>query len=152
MEFRVDSRTGPLVGTVSISDTTNTWRAKFTAMSLAITGLHDLYVNVISTSDSTNLMDIDMFRFIEAVPSTGVTAPMKTSSMRSIARSAEHLFVHSPGSNASIVRLQANTVCAGVYSVAGRKMQVDLSGNGTIVNVSKLPAGVYIIGDMSTVK
>ena len=153
LDFRVDSPTGPQLGTVSITDTTSIWRAKFTAMSSSITGLHDLYVNVSGTSSATSLMDIDMFRFIEAPVSTGVIAPQKTTAMRSMAPAAsQQMFVHSPGSNAAIVRLQANTVCSGVYSVAGKKMPVEVSGKGAVVNVSRLPAGVYIIKYMSTVK
>jgi hypothetical protein len=153
LEFRVDSRTGPLLGIVSITDTTNTWRAKFTAMSPAITGLHDLYVNVVGTSTATNIMDIDMFRFIEAPSATGIVAPQKSGVMQSVVRQAQQMYVHSPaGGTSGIVRLAAHAVCSGVYSVAGRKMPIEVSGNGSVVNLSKLPAGVYIIRYISMQK
>lgn len=146
LEFRVDSRTGPLLGIVSITDTTNTWRAKFSAMSPAITGLHDLYVNVVATSTATNSMDIDMFRFIEAPPASGIATSRKNSVMQSVARRSQQMYVYSPaGGTSGIVRLTAQAVCTGVYSAAGRKMPVEVSGSGSVVNLSKLPAGIYII-------
>lgn len=146
IEFRVDSRTGTLLGTVAITDNTNTWRAIVRPMSSTVTGLHNLYLNFIGTTGSTNLFDIDMFRFIEAPPTVHVVELPHTVSVSGGKNGIRRLFVPVlADGHCSIVRMQDNTICAGVFSLSGKKIETRLLDNGRAVDISKFSKGIYLL-------
>lgn len=146
IEFRADSRTGTVIGSVAITDNTNVWRAILRPMSSSITGLHNLYVNFIGTTGSTNLFEIDMIRFIEAQSSVRVAEPSRTASARCAGSKAQCLIVHTlaVGEHHSI-KIRDNATCVGVYSLFGKRVEAKLFDKGKTVDMSRLPPGVYFL-------
>jgi arabinoxylan arabinofuranohydrolase len=146
VEFRADSRTGTVIGTVSITDNTNVWRAILRSMSPVVTGLHNLYVNFIGTAGATNLFEIDMIRFIEAVPTVGIADFSRGVSVPSVRGTSQRVIAYAfaAGGNA-IVKLRDNATCIGVYSLSGKKVEAVIRDNGRSVDMSKLPLGVYLL-------
>ena len=143
IELRVDSRTGPILDTVIITDTSNTWRAKFAATSSAVTGLHNLYLNFLGTAGATNLYQIDMFRFIEANQSTvGVKPPSPSSSNGIHATHAAKyvLFMPLAGERGFLATEDAKAMV--LYSLSGRKITGPSPGK---LNGAWLHPGVYIM-------
>ena len=146
IEFRADSRTGTVIGTVAITDNTNVWRVILRPVSSSVTGLHNLYVNFIGTTGSTNLFEIDMLRFIEAPSTVKVAEPSQAVSARRNRISTQQIIVHTFAvGQRSIVRTRDDATCIGVYSLSGKKVETRLSDKGKSVDFSKLPTGVYLL-------
>jgi arabinoxylan arabinofuranohydrolase len=146
IEFRVDSRNGASLGTVSITDTTNTWRAILRSISSSVTGLHGLYVNFTGTAGATSMYDIDMFRFIEAPQAVAVREPQHHATIRCNEGSGQGFIVPMlEGSQHGIVRMHGNAVCIGVFSLSGKRMDVVARDKGKVVDMSRLPMGVYLL-------
>ena len=143
IELRVDSRTGPVLDTVVITDTSGTWRAKFSATSPAITGLHTLYLNFLGTAGAANLFQIDMFRFIEAAPSAvGVRHPSPELPAGIHATATSKYLLYLPVAGDCSLRLKDAQGAVVLYSLDGRKITglspEKLSSTG-------LHPGVYIM-------
>jgi arabinoxylan arabinofuranohydrolase len=146
IEFRADSRTGTVIGTVAITDNTNVWRAILRSMSPGVTGLHNLYVNFIGTTGSANLFEIDMIRFIEAVPTVGVADPSRRVSICPAGGMSQRIIAHTfaAGGNA-IVKIRDNATCVGIYTLSGKKVYALIRDKGRSIDMSKLPLGVYLL-------
>jgi hypothetical protein len=143
IELRVDSRTGPILDTVPITDASGTWRAKFVATSSTITGLHNLYLNFLGTAGATNLYQIDMLRFIEANQSAVGVRPRSPASANGIhATSAAKYMLYLPLAGERGSRAAGNPASMVLYSLSGRKIArvspEKLAGTG-------LHPGVYIM-------
>jgi hypothetical protein len=115
-------------------------------MSPSVTELHNLYVNFIGTTGSTNLFEIDMIRFIEAVPSVGVADPSRRIYGRPAGGTSQRIIAHTfaAGGNA-IFKFRDNATCIGVYSLSGKKVEALIRDKGRSVDMSKLPLGVYLL-------
>ncbi|MBN1130224.1 MAG: carbohydrate-binding protein, partial [Chitinispirillaceae bacterium] len=146
IEFRADSRTGTVIGTVAITDNTNVWRAILRPMSPAVTGLHSLYVNFIGTGGAVNLFEIDMIRFVESVPSVGVAGHSARMSINPHGGIVQRVVAYTTaGGGNAISTMRGNTFCTGVYSLSGKKVEAPIRDKGRIVDLSKLPVGVYLL-------
>jgi arabinoxylan arabinofuranohydrolase len=146
IEFRVDSSTGTLLGTVAITDKTNVWRAIMRPMSSTVTGLHDLYVNFTGDPGSTNLFEIDMFRFIEA-PVDEVATKVLPSGNLHPDKSMTRLIVNHSSiiGHHTIIRMDKNVICTGVYSLSGKKMNAVIFDKDGAVDMRGVPTGVYLV-------
>jgi len=144
IELRVDNRTtGAIIDTVTLTDTTGTWRAKFVATSSSITGIHNLYLNFIGTASATNLYQIDMFRFIEAKQTTGVKSllPASSGNNNSTTAAAKYM-LYTPLSGKHGLSIKENAKTVEIYSLSGRKI-----AEVAPEKLSKfdLRSGVYIV-------
>jgi beta-glucosidase len=72
VQYRLDSPTGPVIASVPVSNTGGwqSWVSPSTALTVAATGVHNVYVTF--TGSTADFVNVNWFQFAQGTPGTGV--------------------------------------------------------------------------------